>query len=121
MRRISKKRLAIALTLFALIVALFLWQERKMKERVLRDDLFSLRQIIDEYTYDNKKAPQSLHDLVKAEYVKSIPADPMTGRADWQTTQEETIRALDQTEPGIVTCTAPPIKSGRMGTAYSTW
>jgi hypothetical protein len=52
------------------------------KEAVLRQDLFTLRQVIDQYTMDKQKAPGSLEDLVNAGYLKSIPIDPFTGRRD---------------------------------------
>jgi general secretion pathway protein G len=55
----------------------------KAKEKALRQDLFTLRQAIDQYTLDKQKVPGSLEDLVKAGYLKSIPIDPFTGRRDW--------------------------------------
>src|SRR4029077_12117934 len=91
------------------------------KETVLRDDLFSLRNLIDEYTYDKKKAPQALDDLVSAGYLKSLPKDPITHATDWQATQEDTLQALDQTQPGIVDVHSSSNLIGTDGTAYSTW
>ena len=53
---------------------------------MLKNNLFTLRQVIDEYTYDKKKAPQSLQDLVAAGYLRDIPIDPITNRIDtWHT------------------------------------
>lgn len=91
------------------------------KETVLRDDLFNLRNLIDEYTYDKKKAPQSLDDLVSASYLRSLPKDPFTQAADWQVTQEDTYVALDQTQPGISDVHSSSNLIGSDGTAYSTW
>src|SRR5215471_9082204 len=48
------------------------------RESVLRQDLYTLRNVIDQYTLDKQKAPQSLDDLVQAGYLKAIPKDPMT-------------------------------------------
>ncbi len=52
---------------------------RRSKESVLKNNLFTLRTVIDNYTYDKQKAPQSLQDLVTAGYLRAIPIDPMTG------------------------------------------
>ena len=58
----------------------------RAREAVLRNDLFTLRSSIDQYTLDKQKAPQSLQDLVTAGYIKSIPKDPITNSADtWVT------------------------------------
>ncbi|HEX6906040.1 MAG TPA: type II secretion system protein, partial [Terriglobales bacterium] len=67
-------------------------------EAVLHDDLFTLRSLIQQYTLDKQKAPQSLDDLVQAGYLKEIPVDPVTGQRDWQPVQceEDTITSPDQ-------------------------
>ena len=48
------------------------------KETVLKDNLRELRRVIDQYTADKKKAPQSLQDLVDAGYFRQLPIDPIT-------------------------------------------
>jgi general secretion pathway protein G len=55
---------------------------REARERVLQHDLFTMRQILSQYTLDNHERPQSLDDLVAAGYLKQVPVDPMTGRND---------------------------------------
>src|SRR5512146_2534927 len=66
------------------------------RESVLRQDLRVIRDAIDQYTLDKQKAPQSLQDLVAANYLKEIPED-ITGSNDtWQTVQEDTLMAIDQ-------------------------
>ena len=75
----------------------------RAREAVLRNDLFTLRSSIDQYTLDKQKAPQSLQDLATAGYIKTIPKDPITNSADtWVTEQEDSLMAIDQTAPGIV-------------------
>lgn len=54
------------------------------REATLREDLFTLRKMIDQYAADKGKLPQSLDDLKSAGYVHDIPIDPMTDQADWQ-------------------------------------
>src|ERR1035438_8500 len=48
------------------------------KETALRDDLYTMRSLIDQYTLDKQKAPQSLQELVDAGYLKQLPKDPFT-------------------------------------------
>lgn len=55
------------------------------KEATLREDLYTLRKMIDQYAADKGKLPQSLDDLKSAGYIHEIPIDPMTDAADWQT------------------------------------
>ena len=55
----------------------------RTKESVLRNNLFTIRTQLDEYTFDKQKAPQSLDDLVAEGYLLHVPVDPMTGTAEW--------------------------------------
>lgn len=54
------------------------------KESTLREDLFTMRKMIDQYAADKGKLPQSLDDLRSAGYIHDIPIDPMTDAVDWQ-------------------------------------
>src|SRR6266481_466689 len=74
----------------------------RAKEGVLKQDLFTLRNVIDQYTLDKKKAPQALDDIVSAGYLKVVPKDPFTNEANWKLDQEEATDAVDQNEPGII-------------------
>ena len=94
----------------------------RAKEAVLRNDLFTLRSSIDQYTLDKQKAPQSLEDLVTAGYIKSVPKDPITNSTDtWVTDQEDSLMAIDQTAPGIVDIHSGASTESTEGTPYSTW
>jgi general secretion pathway protein G len=95
----------------------------RAKESLLRNNLFTLRTVIDEYTYDKQKAPQSLQDLVTEGYLRQVPLDPITGSNNsWRVILEDALTSVDQTDPGIF-----DVRSGsdRMspldGTAYSEW
>lgn len=91
-------------------------------EAVLRDDLFTLRSLIQQYTLDKQKAPQSLDDLVSAGYIKQIPKDPFTGSADsWVTDQEDVLLSVDQQQPGIVDVHSGSSQTSSEGNAYSSW
>jgi len=92
------------------------------KETVLRSDLYAMRTAIDQYTLDKQKAPQSLSDLVTAGYMKYMPKDPITNSTDtWQTEQEDTLMAVDQTSPGIVDVHSGSSQTASDGTAYNSW
>lgn len=92
------------------------------RESVLRQNLFTLRSVISQYTLDKEKAPQSLDDIVQAGYIKQVPNDPMTTKPDWTVEQEDsTIMSVDQENSGIddVHSSSEAISSD--GTAYNTW
>src|SRR6201995_1980778 len=52
------------------------------QETALRQDLYTMRSLIDQYTLDKQKAPQSLQDIVEAGYIKELPRDPFTNSRD---------------------------------------
>src|ERR1700739_3182449 len=95
--------IVVSLVLILLSVAMPLYNQSilRAKESVLRQDLFTLRSVISQYTLDKQKAPQSLDDLVQAGYIKQIPKDPFTNQPNWQVEQEDVLLAVDQQEPGI--------------------
>jgi general secretion pathway protein G len=94
----------------------------RAKESVLRQDLFQLRSLISQYTLDKQKAPQSLEDLVQAQYIKQLPMDPMTGsNSSWTVEQEDSVMSVDQQEPGISDVHSGAEGMSSDGTAYSSW
>ena len=117
--------IVISLITILVSVALPAYQQSiwRARESVLKQNLFSLRSVISQYTLDKQKAPQSLEDLVSAGYFKQIPTDPMTGRNDSWTVEEETdtIMTVDQQQPGIYDVHSGSSATGSDGTAYNTW
>ncbi len=114
--------MSILLILITIAIPIYNQSIVRARESVLRQDLFTMRQIIDQYTLDKQKAPQSLDDLVSAGYIKQIPKDPFTGRTDtWQTVQEDTTLDPSVTEPGITDVHSGSSQVGSDGTAYNTW
>lgn len=94
----------------------------RSKEAVLRQDLFTLRQAIDQFTLDKQRAPTSLEELVSAEYLRSLPVDPMTNQKDWQLQFEDVVLSADQTGTGITDVhSASDRVSPFDGTPYSSW
>jgi len=111
------------LILVSIAVPNFTRSVQRSREAVLRQNLFTLRDLISQYTLDKQKAPQSLDDLVQAGYLKQIPRDPMTDQADWATEQEEnTVMSADeQDQGGIDDVHSASTAVGSDGTAYNTW
>ena len=92
------------------------------KETMLRSHLQTLRTVIDEYTYDKKKAPQTLQDLVNEGYLRAVPVDPVTKRDDtWKVIMEDSLTAVDQTLPGIFDVRSGSDQKGLDGTPYADW
>ena len=121
--------LIIVLSIIGLLVGLALPNYKsatvKAREAVLKENLFILRKLIDQYAQDKGKYPASLQTLVQDSYIRSIPVDPMTHLA---TTWVE-VRELPSPEepmlneiPGII-----DVKSGSEdkspidGSPYNTW
>ena len=114
--------MVIIATLAAIAVPAYKRNVLDAKEAVLRADLHVMRDAINSYTVDKEKAPQSLEDLVAAGYIKSVPKDPITNSTDtWVTVQEDSLMAIDQTDPGIVDVHSGAETESTEGTAYTTW
>jgi general secretion pathway protein G len=93
----------------------------KDRERILRQDLYTLRSSIDNYTNDKKKAPQSLDDLVATGYLRAVPNDPITGKADWVDVEDDTPASAHRKAAGVVDVHSASQATACDGTAYSTW
>ncbi len=94
----------------------------RAKESVLKNNLFTLRTVIDNYSYDKGKAPQNLQDLVTEGYLQKLPVDPMTGNNQtWRIVMEDASQSISQSEPGIFDVHSGSDKMGLDGTAYSEW
>ena len=94
----------------------------RTKESVLRNNLYTIRTVLDEYTYDKAKAPQALQDLVQEGYLREVPFDPMVGNnTSWKIDMEDAMRTVNQTEPGIFDVHSSSDKKSLEGTPYSEW
>ena len=93
----------------------------RAREATLKQDLFIMRNAIQQYTLDKEAGPSSLDDLVP-QYMSSIPIDPITRNKDWHTESEQVLLDPLQTSPGITDVhsgsdQASPFES----TLYNTW
>ncbi len=107
-----------------LSIALPIYQKSivRAKESVLKNNLFTLRTMIDEYTVDKQKAPESLQTLVSEGYLRQIPQDPITGSDQtWRVIMEETPVGGTSTSPGIFDVKSGSEKASLEGTPYNSW
>ena len=114
----------ITLILILLSIALPMYNQSiiRARETTLKQNLATLNKVIDQYTLDKQKAPQSLEDLVSAGYLKVIPNDITGAKDTWQCDQEDSLKSIDQTQPGIVGCHSGSDQMSSDGTtAYSSW
>jgi general secretion pathway protein G len=87
----------------------------KARETVLRQDLFTMREVLDQHRADQGKYPSSLGSLVAAGYLRMIPKDPFTNATDtWQEISEPT-------EGGVFDVYSGSDLVGTNGTAYNQW
>lgn len=114
----------VAIIVILITIAIPTYQKSivRTRESVLKNNLFTLRTVIDNYTYDKEKAPQSLQDLVSEGYLRDVPVDPMTGsNQTWKTIMEDPSQAVSQDSPGIWDVKSGSDKASLDGTAYSDW
>lgn len=75
--------MTIIVVLAAVSVTSYQHIQLKARETILKEDLRTMRKMIDQYAADKEKLPQSLDDLVNAQYMRDVPIDPITGQKDW--------------------------------------
>ena len=118
--------LMIVLTIIGILVSIAIPTYQKSliraNETVLRSNLFTLRTMIDEYTYDKQKGPQTLQELVDQGYLREVPMDPITkSNQTWKIIMEDALSSVSQTEPGIFDVRSGSDKKSLEGTMYSEW
>jgi general secretion pathway protein G len=108
--------------LLAVAVPIYNKSIKRAKETVLRNNLFTLRTMIDEYTVDKQHAPQALDDLVSDGYLRQVPVDPITNNnQSWKIIMEDTPAGGDNQPPGIFDVRSGAEGNGLDGTPYSDW
>jgi general secretion pathway protein G len=94
----------------------------RAREATLKQDLFVMRQAIQNYTSDKEAGPTSLDDLVSSGYLRAIPVDPVTRQKNWITESTDLLVSAQQTAVGI---TDVHSASGNISpfenTPYSEW
>ena len=95
---------------------------QRAKEAALKEDLFRMRDAIDQYYADKNKYPNGLEDLVSEKYLRAVPVDPFTTTADtWQTTASEPDPSQPTLESGISNVKSGSEQTALDGTRYADW
>lgn len=69
--------------LISVSVPTYLYTVKHAEETILKENLVQMRRMIDQYSADKGKLPQTLEDLKTAGYIRDIPVDPLTKKAEW--------------------------------------
>ena len=116
--------LMIVISIIIILAAITLPQYQKTimhtREAVLRDDLFKMRSLIDQFAADKGRLPQSLDELVSEGYIRELPLDPFTGQKDWAVTTGEDPNSMDG-EQGVIDVHSSSAEVSSEGTPYSQW
>jgi general secretion pathway protein G len=116
--------LMIVISIIIILAAIALPQYQKTimhaRETVLRDDLFKMRSLLDQYAADKGKLPQSLDDLVSSGYVRELPVDPFTGQKDWAATSGDDPNSSEGGQ-GVTDLHSASSEVSSEGTPYSEW
>jgi len=91
------------------------------REAVLTENLFHLRDLIDQYYADKGKYPASLQSLVEDGYLRRMPVDPITRAADWVEVQEEPDPDRGAEQAGVIDVKSASEEISLAGTPYNEW
>jgi general secretion pathway protein G len=92
------------------------------REATLKEDLFRMRDAIDQYYADKGKYPETLDALVSDGYLRKIPDDPFTKSADtWQSVPAEADPSNPTVEPGVYDVKSGSDATALDGTKYADW
>ena len=116
--------LMIVISIIIILAAITLPQYQKTimhtREAVLRDDLYKMRSLLDQFAADKGRLPQSLDELVSERYIRDIPLDPFTGQKDWAITTGEDPNSVSG-EQGVTDVHSSSAEISTEGTPYSEW
>ncbi|MGB9906892.1 MAG: type II secretion system protein [Candidatus Saccharicenans sp.] len=110
--------------LLGLAVPQYQMSVKRAREAVLKENLFIMRKMIDQYYQDKHKYPPSLQSLVEENYLKALPIDPITGSNEtWVEVRQ--MPPVDEYVPGenlgIVDVKSGSEAKALDGTFYNTW
>ena len=118
--------LMVVMTIIVTLATIAMVQYRQSvqfaRESVLRDDLFKMRDAIDQYYADKNQYPPTLDDLVSSGYLRSLPKDPITNSTStWQTVQAEPDPNNPSVQPGVYDVKSGSDLTGLDGSTYGDW
>jgi general secretion pathway protein G len=108
--------------LTAIVVPTFTKTPTKAKEAVLKEDLYTLRDVIDQYFSDKGRYPATLETLVEEGYLRKIPVDPFTESSDtWQIEMADSGEEGSEEAGGVYDVHSGSTSTALDGTTYSEW
>jgi general secretion pathway protein G len=118
--------LLIVLTLITILSTIGMAQYQRSvvyaREATLKEDLFRMRDAIDQYYADKNQYPSTLDALVSEGYMRKVPEDPFTkSNSTWQTVPAEPDPNNPAAEAGIYDVKSGSDQTALDGTAYSEW
>lgn len=120
--------LVIVFTLIGILVGLGIPQYKnavkRAREATLKENLYVMRNLIQQYYSDKQKYPLTLFTLVEEGYLKQIPIDPITRSSEtWQEIQETLTDddLLAGVIPGISDVASGSELIALDGTPYKSW
>jgi len=116
--------LMIVISIIIILAAIALPQYQKTimhtRETVLREDLFKMRSLIDQFAADKGRLPQSLDELVSEGYMREVPVDPMTNQKDWAVTMGDDPNSIDGGQ-GMTDIHSNSEDTSSEGSSYREW
>jgi len=114
--------MALIITLASVALTLYGNSVIRAKESVLKEDLFRMRDAIDQYYADKGKYPGTLQDLISDKYLRTIPVDPFTNSADtWREVPSEPDPNNPTAETGVYDVKSGSDRTALDGTKYADW
>jgi general secretion pathway protein G len=118
--------LMVVMTIIVTLATIAMVQYRQSvqfaKESVLKDDLFKMRDAIDQYYADKNQYPPTLEDLVTGGYLRAMPKDPMTNStSSWQAVPAEPEPNNPALAPGVYDVKSGSDLVAMDGSRYSEW
>jgi general secretion pathway protein G len=117
--------LVTVIALVAILAAIALPNYRvaivQSKEAVLHENLYRLRDLIDQYYLDKGQYPASLDALVEDGYLRKLPTDPITQGTDWTPVFQEPDPDRPGEAPGVYDVKSTSEALSLSGTPYNEW
>ena len=113
----------IVLVIIGILVTLaqpsFTTSVQRAREAALKENLFVMRDVIDQHYADHGEYPPSLEVLIEKRYLRKVPKDPITGtEATWVLVHDQN---EDGMEAGIFDIKSGSEQAAMDGTTYNSW
>ena len=114
--------MAIIGILATLAIPTYKYANIRAREAVLKENLFRLRDTLDQFYADRERYPNTLEELVTEGYLRNIPLDPITeSNETWEVIYEELSEGEEDKQPGIYDVHSGSYETSLDGSVYNTW